>query len=60
LPELLKSEVFTGLYQRLEAQNKRDLEALANEVRESLAKMDERSKDIQQYLLNQATRAENK
>ena len=56
LPELLRSEVFKGLYSQLEAEMKKELNRIHAEITDSILRIDERSRDIQQYLLNEATR----
>lgn len=53
LPELLKSEVFSGLYERLQKEMISKLQAMQEEINTTLQRMDSRSKDIQQFIMNQ-------
>lgn len=57
LPALLKTEVFQGLAEAIEQKLKTEmvqrLELIQTQVTESLEQMNNRSKDIQQFILNQ-------
>lgn len=53
LPSLLQTEVFQGLYERLQKDMITRLEQISQDVKSQLSQMDSRSKDIQQFIMNQ-------
>lgn len=53
LPELLQSEVFKELYDQLEKKMIKQLEDIKVEIRQTLALIDQRSKDVQSFIMNQ-------
>lgn len=53
LPSILESEAFNALYSKLAKELQEKLEIIQYNVTESLKTMDGRSKDVQQFIMNQ-------
>jgi hypothetical protein len=53
LPDLLKTEVFKGLHESLTKHIDGRLNQLAEEVRQTLISMEDRQKNVQQFIMNQ-------
>lgn len=54
LPDLLNNEVKNALYQDLSKQLNARVELIAKNIQETLSKIDERSKDVQGYVVRQS------
>lgn len=53
LPSLLQTEVFKDLYGNLQKEMLAKLNDIETHVKESLAKIDDRSKDVQSFIMSQ-------
>lgn len=56
LPELLNKELSTAAYKQLSAEIQTKLSMIELEVRNTLKQIDERSKDIQDYIIRQSVK----
>lgn len=52
LPALLQSEVFSELYARLQKEMINVLTRVEGDIKADIAKMESRSRDVQQYIMN--------
>lgn len=52
LPSLLQTEVFSELYVKLQREMNARLDEIRRDVATALERMDSRSKDVQQYIIN--------
>ena len=53
LPEVLKNEIYTSAVDQARKDLSKQLKLIQDEIRTNLSLMDERSKGVQQYILNQ-------
>lgn len=53
LPALLQTEVFQSLYSNLQAQNRIQLEGIEKNIKDTLKDMNDRSKDVQSFIMRE-------